>query len=92
MKRLEITTQVGEDKDSHVFELSPSGGFLGLQSDECKLEYKLDTLMGGGILGNLSQAATRKMCCGLIKPCICCGSWWRRSSLGSCWPQTSNQA
>jgi uncharacterized protein YndB with AHSA1/START domain len=52
MKRLEIMTQVGDDKDSHVFELHPSGGFFGLRADECKVQYTLDTLMGGGILGN----------------------------------------
>ena len=32
---------------------APSGGFLGLGADECKVEYTLDTLMGGGILGKL---------------------------------------
>ena len=52
MKRLEITTQLGDDKDLHVFELKPSGGFLGMNADECKVTYTLDTLMGGGILGN----------------------------------------
>lgn len=52
MKRLEIMTQMGDDKDSHVFKLQPSGGFLGMKADECKVEYTLDTLMGGGILGN----------------------------------------
>ena len=52
MKRLEITTQMGDDKDSHVFELKPSGGFLGMNADECKVTYTLDTLMGGGILTN----------------------------------------
>ena len=52
MKRLEITTQVGDDKDLHVFELKPSGGFLGMNADECKVTYTLDTLMGGGILTN----------------------------------------
>ena len=52
MSRLEIMTQLGDDKDSHVFKLRPSGGFLGLKDDECKVEYTLDTLMGGGILGN----------------------------------------
>jgi uncharacterized protein YndB with AHSA1/START domain len=52
MKRLEITTQVGDDKDLHVFELKPSGGFLGMSADECKVTYTLDTLMGGGILTN----------------------------------------
>jgi uncharacterized protein YndB with AHSA1/START domain len=51
-KLLEILTQLGDDKDSHLFKLSPSGGFLGLKADECKVEYTLDTLMGGGILGN----------------------------------------
>ena len=52
MKRLEIMTQIGDDKDSHVFMLRPSGGFLGLKADECKVEYTFDTLMGGGILGS----------------------------------------
>ena len=52
MKRLELVTQIGDDKDAHVFKLRPSGGFFGLSDDECKVEYTLDTLMGGGILGN----------------------------------------
>ena len=52
MKRLEVRTQLGDDQDLHVFELSPSGGFLGLHADECKVKYTLDTLMGGGILTN----------------------------------------
>lgn len=52
LKRLEVMTQLGDDKDSHVFTLRPSGGFLGLGDDECKVEYTLDTLMGGGILGS----------------------------------------
>ena len=52
MKRLEITTKMGDDKDLHVFELKPSGGFLGMNADECKVTYTLDTLMGGGILTN----------------------------------------
>lgn len=52
LKRLEVMTQLGDDKDSHVFTLRPSGGFLGLSDDECKVEYTLDTLMGGGILGS----------------------------------------
>jgi len=52
MKLLEVFTQIGDDKDSHLFKLSASGGFLGLSADECKVEYTLDTLMGGGILSN----------------------------------------
>ncbi|MHB8135354.1 MAG: SRPBCC family protein [Anaerolineaceae bacterium] len=52
MKRLEIMTQMGDDKDSHVFKLRSSGGFFGLNADECKVEYTLDTLMGGGILSS----------------------------------------
>lgn len=52
MKKLEILTQVGKDKDLHKFELKPTGGFLGMKADECKVEYELDTLAGGGILGN----------------------------------------
>lgn len=59
-KRLEIMTQVGDDKDSHVFVLRPSGGFLGLSADECKVEYTLDTLMGGGILGNFLAGGNPK--------------------------------
>lgn len=55
-KHLEILTQLGDDKDSHVFELSPAGGFLGMGTNECKVDYTLDTLMGGGILGNLVAA------------------------------------
>ena len=59
-KRLEIMTQVGDDKDSHVLVLRPSGGFLGLSADECKVEYTLDTLMGGGILGNFLAGGNPK--------------------------------
>jgi len=51
MKRLEIMTQLGDDKDSHVFELKESGGFLGMNADECTVTYTLDTLTGGGMLG-----------------------------------------
>ena len=51
MKRLEIVTQMGDDKDAHIFKLKPSGGFLSLGDDECKVEYTLDTLVGGGIVG-----------------------------------------
>ena len=51
-KRLEIMTQLEDDKDEHVFELRASGGFLGMSADECKVEYTLDTLMGGGLLGS----------------------------------------
>ena len=61
LKRLEITTQVGDDKDSHVFELKPSGGFLRMNADEGKVTYTLDTLMGGGILTNFMPAATRSI-------------------------------
>ena len=52
MKHLEIATQAGDDRDLHVFDLKPSGGFLGMNADECKVTYTLDTLMGGGILTN----------------------------------------
>jgi uncharacterized protein YndB with AHSA1/START domain len=51
MKQLKIVTQMGDDRDAHMFSLRPSGGFLGLADDECKVEYTLDTLMGGGLLG-----------------------------------------
>lgn len=52
LKKLEIITEMGKDKDKHEFELKASGGFFGLNADECKIEYELDTLIGGGILGN----------------------------------------
>ncbi len=52
LRELKIMTQLGDDKDAHVFKLRASGGFLGLNTDECKVEYTLDTLMGGGILGS----------------------------------------
>lgn len=51
-KYLEILTQMGDDRDSHVFKLRPSGGFFGLNADETRVEYTLDTLMGGGILSD----------------------------------------
>jgi len=60
LKRLEITTQMGDDKDSHVFTLRSSGGFLGLSDDECKVEYTLDTLMGGGIIGKFVAGGNPK--------------------------------
>lgn len=60
MKRLEIMTQLGDDQDSHVFKLKSSGGFLGLGDDECKVEYTLDTLMGGGIVGRFVAGGNPK--------------------------------
>jgi uncharacterized protein YndB with AHSA1/START domain len=60
MKRLEVLTQMGDDKDSHVFTLKPSGGFLGMGADECEVEYTLDTLMGGGILGSFIAGGNPK--------------------------------
>jgi len=48
---LEVTTQVGKDKDQHIFKLKSTGGLLGLKADETKVEYKLDTLSGGGMIG-----------------------------------------
>ena len=60
VKRLQILTQVGDDKDEHTFKLRPSGGFFGLSDDECKVEYTLDTLMGGGILGNFIAGGNPK--------------------------------
>lgn len=60
MKRLEVTTQMGDDKDSHVFVLRSSGGFLGLADDECKVQYTLDTLMGGGIIGKFVAGGNPK--------------------------------
>jgi uncharacterized protein YndB with AHSA1/START domain len=60
LKRLEVLTQMGDDKDSHVFTLQSSGGFLGLSADECKVKYTLDTLMGGGILGDFLAGGNPK--------------------------------
>lgn len=60
MKRLEIRTQLGDDKDAHVFVLHPSGGFFGMKADECKVEYTLDTLMGGGVLGDFVAGGNPK--------------------------------
>jgi uncharacterized protein YndB with AHSA1/START domain len=60
MKRLEILTQMGDDQDQHVFKLRSSGGFLGLGADECTVEYTLDTLMGGGIIGRFVAGGNPK--------------------------------
>ncbi len=60
LKRLVIQTQLGDDKDEHIFLLHPSGGFFGLNADECKVEYTLDTLMGGGILGSFIAGGNPK--------------------------------
>lgn len=60
MKYLEVITQVGDDKDSHVFKLQRIGKFLGLGEDECKVEYTLDTLSGGGILGRFVTGGNPK--------------------------------
>jgi len=60
MKRLEIMTQLGDDKDRHLFELRPSGSFFGLGDDECKVQYMLDTLTGGGILGRFVAGGNPK--------------------------------
>lgn len=60
MKHLELLTQIGDDQDSHVFKLRPSGGFFGLSADECKVEYTLDTLMGGGVLGSFVAGGNPK--------------------------------
>ena len=59
-ERLEVLTQLGDDKDSHVFKLRSSGGFFGLSDDETKVEYTLDTLMGGGILGTFVAGGNPK--------------------------------
>ena len=60
MKELEIVTQVGDDKDSHHFKLKPVGKFLGLGDDECKVDYTMDTLNGGGILGRFVTGGNPK--------------------------------
>ncbi len=60
MERLEIMTQMGDDKDAHIFKLRSSGGFFGLGADECKVEYTLDTMMGGGILGSFVAGGNPK--------------------------------
>jgi len=61
MRRLEMVTQIGDDKDSHVFTLQESGGgFLGLGDDECKVHYTLDTLVGGGIFAQFIAGGNPK--------------------------------
>lgn len=60
LKSLEIVTQLGDDKDSHLFELKPSGGFFGLSDDECKVQYTQDTLSGNGILGKFISGGNPK--------------------------------
>lgn len=50
-KELEVLTNLEGDQDEHNFTLRSSGGFFGLKNDEVKVEYKLDTLSGGGIIG-----------------------------------------
>ena len=50
-KELVILTELDGDKDSHTFTLRSSGGFFGLAADEATLEYHLDTLTAGGIVG-----------------------------------------
>lgn len=59
-KRLEIMTQMGDDRDSHVFKLKKSGGLLGLAKDETKITYVLDTMMGGGIISNFVAGGNPK--------------------------------
>lgn len=59
-RRLEIETQMGDDRDLHVFILKPSGGILGLAKDETKVTYGLDTLMGDGILMNFIASGNPK--------------------------------
>lgn len=58
--RLEIETQMEDDRDLHVFILKPSGGFLGLAKDETKVTYVLDTLMGGGIISDFVAGGNPK--------------------------------
>jgi uncharacterized protein YndB with AHSA1/START domain len=59
-KRLEIMTQMGDDRDSHVFKLKKTGGLLGLAKDETKITYILDTLMGSGIISNFVAGGNPK--------------------------------
>lgn len=60
-ERLEIMTQMGDDKDSHLFEVKPDRGFLGFgASSGCQVEYTLDTLMGGGILAQFIAGGNPK--------------------------------
>ncbi|NLB70908.1 MAG: hypothetical protein GX797_02740 [Chloroflexi bacterium] len=61
-KELEIVTDMEGDKDRHNFTLRSSGGFFGLNADEVKVEYKLDTLSGGGVIGRfISSGNPRDM-------------------------------
>ena len=50
-KELVILTELDGDQDTHSFTLRSSGGFFGLAADEAKVEYHLDTMTGGGIVG-----------------------------------------
>lgn len=60
-QRLEVMTQMEDDKDSHVFELKANRGFLGLGgSSGCTVEYTLDTMMGGGILSQFLAGGNPK--------------------------------
>lgn len=76
MTRFEVLTQVGDDQDLHVFKLRPSGGFFGLNADECKVEYVFDTLTGGGILadfvvgGNPKDALKVKKATNLLRKLV----------------------
>lgn len=60
MKHLKVLTQLGSDQDSHEFTLQPAGGFMGLKADECKVDYTLDTLMGGGMLASFVAGGNPK--------------------------------
>jgi uncharacterized protein YndB with AHSA1/START domain len=59
-KRLEVVTQMDDDRDSHIFKLKKTGGLLGLAKDETKVTYKLDTLMGGGIISGFIAGGNPK--------------------------------
>ncbi len=61
MQRLEILTQMRNDKDSHLFELEAKHGLLGVGgSDECLVKYTFDTMMAGGILANFVAGGNPK--------------------------------
>lgn len=56
-ERLEISTQLGDDEDLHIFELKPDRRIFGLgKSGRTDVRYTLDTLSGGGILGRFISA------------------------------------
>lgn len=60
-QKLAVITQLGSDRDGHVFSISPKRGFLGMGGGHSTVvHYALDTMAGGGILGNFLAAGNPK--------------------------------